>query len=216
METRDVEWNRSTFEPQRLLAARSASWAIVDEAFTLLRPGMTSVDAREHIDRLLVARTGQRPWHPTQVRIDAETQLPFGARAESPSTVRAESLAFIDMGPVVDGYEGDVAATRAVSGEAHSLALAAESLHSDLVTHWKLHRPTGRALYMHASERAHALGFDLATKGASGHRLADYPHDVRGQLRALDRCPRTCAWVLEIHLLDHARGLGAFYEDLLV
>lgn len=216
MESRDVEWNRSTFEPQRLIAARAASWALFDEAFALLTPGMTSVEARVRIDELLVARTGSRPWHPTQVRFDGETMLPFGARPEEPSVLRAESIVFIDMGPLVDGYEGDVAATRSANGSAHSLGVAAESLHHEIVGHWKRHRPSGRALYTHAEERARMMGFELATRGASGHRLADHPHEMRGQLRALDRCPRACAWVLEIQLIDRARGIGAFYEDLLV
>ena len=90
-----------------------------------------------------------------------------------------------------------------------------EELHRELCGHWRVHRPSGRGLYARASERARELGYTLALTGASGHRLADHPHEVRAKLRALERCPRACAWVVEIHLLDEERARGAFHEDLL-
>lgn len=212
----DVEWTRDTFEPARLLAARSASWALLEACFERISVGMRSDEARASVDELIVARTGRKPWHPTQLRVDHETRLPFGAKPERLATVGAESLVLLDMGPIVDGYEGDVAITRRLDGSVDPLAKAAHDLHAELVLHWRLHRPSGHALYTFASERVQKLGFELATRGASGHRLADFPHQVRGQLRALDRCPRSGAWVLEVHLLEREGGLGAFYEDLLV
>lgn len=211
----DPEWNRESFEPQRLLAARSASWGLLEEAFALVTPGLASDEARARVDSMLLARTGVRPWHPTQLRVDAETMLPFGAKPTAPAIVREGSLAFVDLGPIVDGYEGDVATTRVVGGGDEPLARAAAELHRELAAHWRLHRPSGRALYARATIRARELGTTLALAGASGHRLADHPHEVRARLRALDRCPRACAWVLEIHLLDETRGRGAFHEDLL-
>jgi Xaa-Pro aminopeptidase len=211
----DPEWNRESFDPPRLLAARARSWELLEEAFALVTPGSRSDEVRARVDAMLVARTGARPWHPTQLRVDAETVLPFGARPAEPAIVRDGSLVFVDMGPLVGGYEGDVAATRRVGGAHDPLATAAEEIHAAVATAWRLRRSTGRALYAYAAERAAEAGYTLALAGASGHRLADHPHEVRAKLRALDRCPRACAWVLEIHLLDEARGLGAFYEDLL-
>jgi Xaa-Pro aminopeptidase len=211
----DPEWNREAFDPQRLLAARSRSWAILDEAFALLEPGLRSDEARARVDTLILERTGSRPWHPTQLRVDTETVLPFGARPDEPARIGAESLVFIDMGPLVEGYEGDVAATRRLGPAPDPLAVAAEEIHRELATRWRSRRATGRELYLRAAELAEARGFKLSLAGASGHRVADHPHEVRARLRALDRCPRTCAWVLEVHLVDESRRLGAFYEDLL-
>jgi Xaa-Pro aminopeptidase len=211
----DPEWNRESFEPQRLLAARAASWSLLEEAFALVTPGLASDEARARVDAMLLARTGARPWHPTQLRVDAETMLPFGAKPTAPAVVREGSLVFIDMGPTVNGYEGDVATTRVVGGGDDPLARAAADLHREMAGYWSVHRPSGRALYARAADRARELGYTLALTGASGHRLADQPHEVRAKLRALDRCPRSCAWVLEIHLLDEARSRGAFHEDLL-
>jgi Xaa-Pro aminopeptidase len=211
----DPEWNREGFEPRLLLEARARSWELLDEAFALVTPGMRSDEARARVDAMLVARTGARPWHPTQLRVDAETVLPFGAKPAELAVVREGSLVFVDMGPTIDGYEGDVAATRRVGGAADPLTTAAEELHAAVAARWRHHRATGRELYAYAAAAAGELGYALALAGASGHRLADHPHEVRTKLRALDRCPRACAWVLEIHLLDEARGVGAFYEDLL-
>jgi Xaa-Pro aminopeptidase len=211
----DPEWNRERFEPRRLLAARAASWALLEEAFALVTPGMRSDEARARVDAMLLARTGARPWHPTQLRVDAETVLPFGAKPSAPALVKDGSLVFVDMGPTVDGYEGDVATTRVIGGGVDALAHAAEDLHRELSGYWRVHRPSGRELYARAGERARELGYTLALTGASGHRLADHPHEVRAKLRALERCPRACAWVLEIHLLDEGRARGAFHEDLL-
>lgn len=212
----DVEWNRESFDPQRLLAARSASWSLLDACFARLEPGMSSDEARACVDAHILEVTGRRPWHPTQLRVDPETRLPFGAKPAQAAVITPSSLVVLDMGPVFDGYEGDVADTRRLDGARDDLAASARALHEELVLHWRLHRTSGRALYTHAAERADAMGYDLATRGASGHRLADFPHEVRGQLKALDRCPRSAAWVLEIHLLSRAGERGAFYEDLLV
>ncbi len=212
----DVEWNRDSFDPARLLAARSASWELLDACFARLEVGMSSVDARAAVDAHIAAVTGRKPWHPTQLRVDPETRLPFGAKPERAATITPTSLVLLDMGPVVDGYEGDVATTRRVDGAHDSIAESARSLHEELVLHWRLHRTSGRALYTLAAERAAAMGYDLATRGASGHRLADFPHEVRGHLKTLDRCPRAAAWVLEVHLLSREDEVGAFYEDLLV
>jgi Xaa-Pro aminopeptidase len=212
----DVEWTRESFDPARLLAARSASWDLLEACFARIAVGMRSDEARAAVDELIVARTGRKPWHPTQLRVDHETRLPFGAKPERLATVGPRSLVLLDMGPVVDGYEGDVARTGRLDGSEDPLGQAARALHEELVLHWRLHRPSGRALYTFAAARADALGFDLATRGASGHRLADFPHEVRGHLKTLDRCPRGGAWVLEVHLLSRHDELGAFYEDLLV
>jgi len=211
----DPEWNRERFDPRLLLEARARSWELLEEAFALVTPGLRSDEARARVDAMLFARTGARPWHPTQLRVDAETLLPFGAKPDAPAVVREGSLVFVDMGPLVGDYEGDVASARRIGGGIDPLAQAAESLHAEVASAWRLRRSTGRELYAYADRRARELGYTLALTGASGHRLADHPHAVRAKLRALDRCPRACAWVLEIHLHDEARGLGAFYEDLL-
>jgi hypothetical protein len=34
-------------------------------------------------------------------------------------------------------------------------------------------------------------------------------------MRRQDKAGRTCHWILEIHLVDLARGFGGFYEQLL-
>jgi hypothetical protein len=34
-------------------------------------------------------------------------------------------------------------------------------------------------------------------------------------MRRLDRAGRVCHWILEVHLVDRARGFGGFFEQLL-
>ena len=76
---------------------------------------------------------------------------------------------------------------------------------------------SGRALYDYAKQLAEARGWVLGFGGASGHRIADFPHAVhdRGHLRTQDYQPSANRWILEIHLHDPQERFGAFYADLL-
>ncbi|HET9892480.1 MAG TPA: aminopeptidase, partial [Mycobacterium sp.] len=63
----------------------------------------------------------------------------------------------------------------------------------------------------------------------AGHLIGEFPHKkIAGPgvewiimpgstkpMRRTDPRGRICHWILEIHLVDRARGFGGFYEQLL-
>jgi hypothetical protein len=52
----------------------------------------------------------------------------------------------------------------------------------------------------------------------SGHRLSDFPHAAiyDGPMAEVGFTPSPLLWVLEIHIRNHERTFGAFYEDMLL
>jgi hypothetical protein len=84
---------------------------------------------------------------------------------------------------------------------------------------------TGEQLFGHVAERA---GWAFGGPH-SGHLVGEFPHEtIDGDriesyialgndtpMRRLDRAGRVCHWILEVHLVDRARGFGGFFEQLL-
>ena len=61
------------------------------------------------------------------------------------------------------------------------------------------------------------MGYEFVTKGASGHRVGDFPHHVfyRGNLKDIPQTVSANRWILEIQLHDRSLQRGAFFEDIL-
>jgi hypothetical protein len=59
---------------------------------------------------------------------------------------------------------------------------------------------SGRELYAFAQKATEERGWVFNLRGASGHRLSDFPHVIyhRGSLEAVGSKPLAARWVLEI------------------
>jgi len=87
---------------------------------------------------------------------------------------------------------------------------------------------TGEQLHAHVRGMAAQSGWELGGVHA-GHLVGEFPHelidDERTQsyitpgndtvMRTVDASGRRCHWILEVHLVDRARGFGGFCEQLL-
>lgn len=207
------------FDPAAQEAAQALGWQALHAAAARIEPGMTATDGRRIVAEETAARGSERLWHASQVRFGPETTLPFGRAPEREHVLASGDLFFLDIGPVHLGHEADVGLAFSMGPCPLNAALVADSRAVFDATRalWLAEAPDGADLYAHAEAEARARGRLLQAEGASGHRIGDFPHRVhhRGRLKDFPRRPAPGRWILEIHLIDPDRGVGAFFEDLL-
>ncbi len=205
------------FELTKLLHARSVAREICYELSSMIQPGMTEKEALGLYKSLCEKYPIQKQWHPPKLRFGPNTLCNF--RDESlPYVLNDEDLFFIDIGPVVDGHEADYGETFSLGNNFSykNISLRSKSVFTEVREYFLTNKVTGQMLYEFAQKRAQHYGLIL-NLGQDGHRIGDFPHHIhfRGGLPETNEVIIPNAWILEIHLFDHEKKFGAFFEDLL-
>jgi Xaa-Pro aminopeptidase len=218
IEVRKEEQVAAHFVEAELIQCQKVAWEILNELSEFIKPGVKESQARDYYFEICNRRNILKHWHPPQIRFGESTVLPFGAKTED-KTLQQQDLFFLDIGPIVNGYEGDVGKTLSVGNndELEKLALASREVFEGVKLHWAKHNISGNKLYLFASNLAQEKGYELALQGASGHRISDFPHAIhfRGKLKDVDFEIAANRWILEIHLINRRLNRGAFFEDML-
>lgn len=172
----------------------------------------------------------RRHWHKRIVRSGPNTLAPY--RENPPDrTIGADDIVFLDFGPIFAEWEADFGRTFVLGNDPVKLTLQA-----DLPRIWAAGRAhfdahpdiTGAQLYAHVVALAQDAGWEFGGHH-SGHLVGEFPHeeidgaDIESYIapgndtvmRRLDRVGRRCHWILEVHLVDRARQIGGFHEQLL-
>jgi Xaa-Pro aminopeptidase len=199
-------------------AARLATWQAVRDISAVIQPGMRQRDAIDEARALLVARGISPGWHKVFVKFGANTAMNYWQDTDMDVVLRASDIFFVDIGPIVNGIEGDAGDTFVIGDDADFRRIAADvrDVWRETCDHWRAGGASGADLYSYASQSAQRRGWDLDTDVA-GHRLSDFPHKAYhpGPLGDVDFPPTSQRWVLEIQILHPDRTYGAFFEDLL-
>ena len=206
------------FSLPAMLKARDRTFEAVRRIAAAIRPGDTEGRGLEIANETLEAMGAERLWHKSLVRFGPGTTETFHAPFEPDRVLQPDDIFFVDLGAVFEGHEGDAGDTFVVGGdpEMAACAEAARTLWREVAARWREDRPTGKALYAYALDRAKASGWRLNWQ-VKGHRVSDFPHAIynAGPLGALDAIPVPGLWILEIQIRHPMRAFGAFYEDLL-
>jgi Xaa-Pro dipeptidase len=169
-------------------------------------------------------------WHKRIVRAGRNTLAPYD---ENPPdlTVGDDDILFLDLGPVFEEWEADFGRTFVVGSDPRKL-----KLRDDVAKGFRLGKKyfqehpdvTAVELYRHARKLAEDFGWEFG--GAiAGHLIGQFPHErIPGdkvtlyvhpnnpnRMRDPDPEGRERHWIFEIHFVDRARQIGAFYEELL-
>lgn len=196
--------------------ARKKAIAITQELAHSLAPGLYESEAHELLQQILKRHGIEKLWHPNKIRLGRNTLCTF--RDPSPEDVRLNpgELFFVDIGPVVQGHEGDYGETFLCGGGSDPLIEATRKVFRHAEENWKKKGLTGVDLFQVASLKAQELGYKLDRRSA-GHRCGDFPHALhhKGKLFDFSHTPSRGLWILEIHLIDETRERGAFFEDVL-
>ncbi len=217
--SQEPERVKADFDPQALQRAQALTWKAIDTIVARMEVGMLETDARKLAEETLKQMGSGRNWHKAHVRFGVNTLQTFADTSLPGVRLQPDDIFFLDLGPVWEGYEGDAGATYTVGSDAEMIRCAADArtLFGKVRDRWQQTGESGKALYQYAVESARERGWEFITRGASGHRIADFPHALyyRGSLKAVDFCPAAARWILEIQLKHPTRTFGAFYEDVL-
>jgi Xaa-Pro aminopeptidase len=218
---------------EQLLAAQDKAIELFDavEARGIIAPGVTEVGASDAIRDLAADLFGiDKFWHKRIVRGGPNTLKPY--RENPPDRVLgADDIAFADFGPIFDGWEADLGRTFVLGSDPVKQRIAADlpvifeagqayfHAHDDV---------TGEQLYAYVVGLAEQAGWEFGGIH-SGHLVGQFPHETIDDelvasyikpgsdhvMRRADRNGQQCHWILEVHLVDRAREIGGFYEQLL-
>ncbi|HXR97943.1 MAG TPA: M24 family metallopeptidase [Terriglobales bacterium] len=225
--------SKESFRAEALLAAQAKAvemFRLVAEG-GLLRAGVTESQINQEVYDLAEQRFGvRRYWHKRIVRAGANTLLPY---AEDPPdlTVREGDILFLDLGPVFEEWEADFGRTFVIGNDAAKCKLRDDTARAfaDGKAYYNA-KPhiTGAELYAHAQQLAAHYGWEFGGPIA-GHLIGQFPHERipedkvtlyvhpgnHGPMRALGADGKPRHWILEIHFVDRARGIGGYFEELL-
>ena len=208
-----------SFNEDDFLQAQKRGWEALYHVAQMIKPGMVEADAKKLLKEVMVEYNSEKIWHPPQVRFGVNTTLPFGKPQISDHVLQEDDLFFLDIGPVFNGYESDIGETFQLGSNPITKKLIEDSknIFSEVKKHWSTAGVNGEELYQFATGLAGERGWKLALEGASGHRISEFPHAAhfRGKLKGFDLTPTRSRWILEIHLIDPGRKVGAFFEDVL-
>lgn len=218
---------------ERLRDAQAKVIALFDaiERRGMVRPGVGERQLSDEIRDLAADMFGvTRHWHRRVVRAGENSLLPF--HADPPDRVMADDdIAYLDLGPIFEEWEADFGRTFVLGDDPDKLALrdALPGVWSAGRAFFETHADiTGAQLFEHVVGLAQEAGFEFGAPIA-GHLLGEFPHkkisgdDARfyvapgsdEPMRRTDPTGRVCHWILEVHLVNRARGFGGFYEQLL-
>ena len=222
-------------EQARTAALRDAqqkALALFDEiARDLIRPGITEHELSAEIHALAAARFGvETHWHKRVIRAGPNTLTTYNDEPAD-RTIAADDILFVDLGPVFAAWEADFGRTYVLGDDPAKLALrdALAPVFATVKAHFDAHPEiTGAELYQAACDLSAAAGWEFGGTIA-GHLVGAFPHErIEGNRTTLYITPGCTTklhqpdasglkrhWILEIHLVDRARGIGGFYEQLL-
>jgi len=197
----------------------------------LIRPGISESALSEAIYALAEDEFGvKQHWHKRVVRSGPNTLLTYAANPAD-RVIEADDILFVDLGPVFEEWEADFGRTFVLGDDP-----VKQKLRDDLAPIFAAAKSayrakpdmTGAALYKLACDLATTAGWEFGGTIA-GHLVGQFPHEAipgdkitlyitPGNDRPLnlpDAGGNERHWILEIHLVDRTRGIGAFSESLL-
>ncbi len=218
---------------EHLLAAQRGAVQLFEavEAERIIRPGVLDSEASSAIRDLAHERFGvTRHWHKRIVRSGPNTLQPYDKNPPD-RMMSDDDIVFADFGPVFEGWEADFGRTWILGRDPVKLRLRDDlSLIFEVAKHYYRERldVTAEELCAEVVRLAHQRGWEFGNRHA-GHLVGEFPHQNLGgarvesritpgntrPLRGTDPSGRITHWILEIHLIDRARKIGGFYEELL-
>jgi Xaa-Pro aminopeptidase len=169
-------------------------------------------------------------WHKKIIRAGINTLEPYGSNPPD-LVIQEDDLVIVDFGPVFEGYEADLARTYVIGN-----APLKQKIKRDVEAAWqeanawyaKQSSLTGAAFYQYIIALTARYGYEFGG-GIAGHIVGPFPHEQLGpgnlgldihpdnhqDMFAKDPQGNSRYWILEIHFIDRATGIGGFFEQLL-
>jgi Xaa-Pro aminopeptidase len=197
----------------------------------LIRPGVSEQTLSNEIHALGTERYGvETHWHKRVIRSGPHTLMPY---VENPPDriIQDDDILFVDLGPVFEAWEADFGRTFVLGDDPVKQKLRDSLEPVFIAVKARFHANpdmTGENLYDIACGLAEQSGWAFGGRIA-GHLVGLFPHESipgdkitlyvtkgnRERMTLPDAAGQKRHWILEIHLVDRAREIGGFYEQLL-
>jgi len=192
---------------------------ILNDIERIIQPGISESQATNAAHLIFKEYGIEKLWHRPLIRFNQNTLCTFLERPETDYILQKEDIAFIDIGIVKDGIEGDIGKTLVFGQNKEFMWLknVSEILFQDAINYWHVKNPTGIKLYEFIYDQAkkHGVIFNLSP---AGHLIGAFPHThawTKGANTYPDKL-ESKGWILEIQIKSLTQPYGAFYEGLLV
>lgn len=219
---------------EQLIAAEQKAAVLFQEIEKreIISAGVTEKDINQRVFELADELFGiKKYWHKRIVRAGENTLHPYD---ENPPNlvVQEDDIVFLDFGPILEDWEADYGRTYVLGTDPTKKKLATDSEQLWFVAQKHLLADpsiTGAELYEYCVQLADEAGWEFGGPIA-GHLIGHFPHEkLDGEektnyihpenhvpINSLNKKGNQRHWIIEIHLVDRQKKIGAFFEQLAI
>jgi len=202
------------------------------EENNLIIAGKSEEQLNSEVCDLALKKFGiEKHWHKKIVRSGKNTLAIYPDNPPN-RIIDKDDILFIDMGPIVEGYEADIGRTYVVGNDAKKLKLKKDVEEAWYkIKEWVQQQTTLKAseLFQYVVEKAKEYGWEFGGEIA-GHIVGKYPHEQPADPQSLeldvhpenhndmflpDADGNQRHWILELQFVDKENGIGGYFEQLL-
>jgi Xaa-Pro aminopeptidase len=198
----------------------------------LIVAGKSEEQLNDEVCNLALKSFGiEKHWHKKIVRSGKNTLAIY---PDNPPTrmIDKDDILFIDLGPIVEGYEADIGRTYVLGNHDRKLKLKkdVETAWYD-IQEWYQQQTELKAseLFQFAVKKAEEFGWEFGGEIA-GHIVGKYPHEQPPDPQSLeldihpenhndmflyDANGNKRHWILELQFIDRENEIGGYFEQLL-
>ncbi len=170
-------------------------------------------------------------WGKKIVRTGINTLQPYAS--DPPDLIIQDGdILFFDFHPVFEGWEADLGRTYVLGNDPLKLKIKKDieaAWHEANAWYFKQNKLTGAEYFNYVTDLTKSYGYEFGN-AIAGHILGRYPHeqpddpadmcldvhpDNLTDIFQLDKYGSKRHWMLELHFVDRANKIGAFFEQLL-
>lgn len=195
-------------------------------------PGKSEKQLCDEIVKIAEEELGIKDhWHKKIVRAGINTLQPF--IADPPDRIIGDDdIVFFDFHPIYEGLEADLGRTYVLGTDPLKLKLKKDieaAWHEANDWYFKQNKLTGAEYFNYVTELAKRYGYEFGN-AIAGHIVGHFPHeqpddpndpcldvhpDNHIDIFQPDKNGNKRHWILELHFVDRANNIGAFFEQLL-
>ena len=198
----------------------------------LIVPGKSEKQLCDEIVQIAKDDFGaENHWGKKIVRTGRNTLQPYVSNPPD-LIIQDDDILFFDFHPVFEGWEADLGRTYVIGNNPLK-----QKIKQDVEAAWyegnawyfKQNKLTGAEFFEYATDLAKRYGYEFGN-AIAGHIIGKFPHeqpddpndlcldvhpDNPTDILQLDKHGNKRHWMLELHFVDRANNIGAFFEQLL-
>lgn len=198
----------------------------------LIEPGKSESELCNEIVQLAKYEFGViEHWGKKIVRTGVNTLQPYSS--DPPDLlIQKDDILFFDFHPVFEGWEADLGRTFVLGGNPLKIKIQKDvekAWHKVNAWYFKQSKLTGAEFFRYITSIANLHGYDFGN-AIGGHIVGPFPHeqpddpkdlcldvhpDNHSDILLQDKYGEDRHWILELHFIDRANNIGAFFEQLL-